>query len=152
MPSLRSAFPPVDGFCAGGPRRTPCPPGTAIASFISSLLSQTAGDAHPHSGQPAASQFSQSRQNSRTNGNPMRDPTAAALPEPEQLKCGSIEKGFIPVRFDDCEIPDFDLGAGRMLAGVQRADLFGDSNQENASRLVTAIKRILGMTWPTRRR
>ncbi len=32
---------------------------------------------------------------------------------------------LIPVRFDDCEIPDRDLGGGRTLASLQRADLFG---------------------------
>ena len=32
---------------------------------------------------------------------------------------------LIPLRFDDCDIPDFELGAGRTLASLHRADLFG---------------------------
>lgn len=34
---------------------------------------------------------------------------------------------LIPVRFDDCNIPDLELGVGRTLASIQRADLFGAS-------------------------
>ena len=33
------------------------------------------------------------------------------------------EPWLIPVRFDECEIPDRDLGGGRTLASIQRADL-----------------------------
>src|SRR5229473_3104195 len=33
---------------------------------------------------------------------------------------------LIPIRFDDCDIPALDLGGGRTLASIQRADLFGD--------------------------
>ena len=47
---------------------------------------------------------------------------------------------LIPVRFDDCEIPDLDIGGGRTLSSIQRADLFGDG----AARLVAAVTRILG--------
>jgi hypothetical protein len=39
---------------------------------------------------------------------------------------------LIPVRFDDCEIPAWDLGAGRTLADVNYIDLFGDEYAENA--------------------
>ena len=51
---------------------------------------------------------------------------------------------LIPVRFDNCEIPDRDIGAGRTLASIQRADLFGVALDEGAGRLLTAILRILG--------
>jgi hypothetical protein len=51
---------------------------------------------------------------------------------------------LIPVRFDDCDIPDFDIGGGRTLASIQRADLFGDRYGEGVARLVAAILRILG--------
>jgi|HubBroStandDraft_1064217.scaffolds.fasta_scaffold03203_8 hypothetical protein len=51
---------------------------------------------------------------------------------------------LIPVRFDDCQIPDFDLGAGRTLASVQRADLFGNQRDSQAARLVASVQRILG--------
>lgn len=51
---------------------------------------------------------------------------------------------LIPVRFDDCQIPDRDIGAGRTLTSIQRADLFGDHYAQAAQRLVAAILRILG--------
>ena len=51
---------------------------------------------------------------------------------------------LIPVRFDDCEIPDLDIGAGRTLASIQRADLFGGASDEGTGRLLAAILRILG--------
>jgi hypothetical protein len=50
---------------------------------------------------------------------------------------------LIPVRLDDCEIPDLDLGGGRSLASIQRADLFGDFYAQNLAGLVTAVQRIL---------
>jgi hypothetical protein len=50
---------------------------------------------------------------------------------------------LIPVRFDDCEVPDFDLGAGRTLASVQRVDLFGAGRDPATGRLVAAVLRML---------
>lgn len=51
---------------------------------------------------------------------------------------------LIPVRFDDCDIPEYDIGVGRSLASLQRADLFGARSDEATSRLATAVLRILG--------
>jgi hypothetical protein len=51
---------------------------------------------------------------------------------------------LIPVRFDDCDIPDLDLGGGRTLASIQRADLFGDSRDAGVARLVVTVLRVLG--------
>jgi DNA-binding beta-propeller fold protein YncE len=51
---------------------------------------------------------------------------------------------FVPVRFDECEIPDRDIGGGRTLMSIQRADLFGDRSEDGTARLVAAILRILG--------
>jgi len=51
---------------------------------------------------------------------------------------------LIPVRFDDCQIPDRDIGGGRTLASLQCTDLFGDPCHQNAQRLVQAIRRLLG--------
>jgi hypothetical protein len=48
---------------------------------------------------------------------------------------------LIPVRFDDCEIPDWDIGGGRTLRSIQRADFFGSYGPE---RIVAAVLRILG--------
>jgi hypothetical protein len=51
---------------------------------------------------------------------------------------------LIPVRFDECDIPDLDIGAGRRLGHLHCADLFGARLEGNASRLITAVLRILG--------
>jgi len=51
---------------------------------------------------------------------------------------------LLPVRFDDCVIPDWDLGGGRTLASLMAADLFGDYFDSGAGRLIEAIKRLLG--------
>lgn len=71
---------------------------------------------------------------------------------------------LIPVRFDDCEIPDIDLGGGRTLRSIQHSDLFGSGADAELARLVAAVQRILGrvttgtpagkheMSWPRRRR
>jgi TIR domain len=50
---------------------------------------------------------------------------------------------LIPVRFDDCDVPDFELGAGRTLASIHRADLFGADRELAARRLVEAVQRLL---------
>lgn len=52
---------------------------------------------------------------------------------------------LIPIRFDDCDIPDLDLGAGRRLTSLRCADLFGDRYEIESARLVQAIQRILGI-------
>ena len=51
---------------------------------------------------------------------------------------------LIPVRFDDCVIPDLEFGGGRTLASIQRADLFGDRRDAGVARLVAAVMRVLG--------
>ena len=48
------------------------------------------------------------------------------------------EPWLIPVRFDECEVPDRDLGGGRTLASIQRADLFGD-NYEAAAKAAGGV-------------
>ena len=62
----------------------------------------------------------------------------------EQLRMRSPDLPWlIPVRFDECEVPDRDIGGGRTLTSIQRADLFGDRSDEGAARLVAAVLRIL---------
>jgi hypothetical protein len=53
------------------------------------------------------------------------------------------EPWLIPVRFDDCVIPDIDIGGGRSLGSIQRADLLGHQFDEGAARLAVAVQRIL---------
>lgn len=63
----------------------------------------------------------------------------------EQLQLRRPDQPWlIPVRFDDCDIPDRDIGASRTLASIQRADLFGEQADKGADRLVAAVLRILG--------
>jgi hypothetical protein len=50
---------------------------------------------------------------------------------------------LIPVRFDDCQVPDLHIGGSRSLNDIQPADLFGDRYERNAHRLTQAIQRIL---------
>ena len=50
---------------------------------------------------------------------------------------------LIPVRLDECELPEFDLGAGRTLNSLQRVDLFGEDAEDDKIRLVSAVLRIL---------
>jgi hypothetical protein len=63
----------------------------------------------------------------------------------DQLRLRSPDTPWlIPVRLDECEIPDRDIGYGRTLRALHHADLFGDRYDEGASRLIAAIERILG--------
>jgi TIR domain len=55
---------------------------------------------------------------------------------------------LFPVRFDDCDLPDFDLGAGRTLASYQQADLFGADRDLATERLVTAVQKLLSLDPP----
>jgi hypothetical protein len=55
---------------------------------------------------------------------------------------------LIPVRFDDCEIPDLDIGGGHTLGSLQRADLFGTQIGKESARLVEAVRRILHRNQP----
>jgi TIR domain len=56
---------------------------------------------------------------------------------------------LIPVRFDNCDIPDLELGAGRTLTSIQRADLFGAHRDQATERLVAAVQRLLRQTVPS---
>ena len=48
------------------------------------------------------------------------------------------------VRFDECSIPEFDLGGGRLLdATIQRTDLFGAGKTVQTVRLSQAVARIM---------
>jgi TIR domain len=63
----------------------------------------------------------------------------------EQLRLRPLEEPWlIPVRFDDCEIPERDIGGGRTLTSIQRADLFDDHFAEGVARVLTTVLRILG--------
>jgi TIR domain len=68
----------------------------------------------------------------------------------EGLQCRRPDDPWlIPVRFDDCDIPCFDIGGGRTLASLHRADLFGDGYAREASRLVETVQRAVGHRLPS---
>jgi TIR domain len=50
---------------------------------------------------------------------------------------------LIPVRFDECDIPDRDIGGGRTLRSIQRVDLFGEGSDDSSARLVEVVQWIL---------
>ena len=52
------------------------------------------------------------------------------------------ESWLIPVRFDDCELPHYEIGPGRTLGSLQWLDLFDDSWERGANRLVKAVLNI----------
>jgi hypothetical protein len=56
---------------------------------------------------------------------------------------------LIPVRFDDCDIPDLDIGGGRTLRSIQRADLYGEEFVDQMKRLIEIAQRILGLVTAT---
>ena len=51
------------------------------------------------------------------------------------------DQWFIPVRLDDCEVPDYDLGGGRTMASLGSTDLFDDRRDEQATWLVQTVLR-----------
>ena len=55
---------------------------------------------------------------------------------------------LIPVRFDAGDVPDWDLGAGRVLSDLNYSDLFGLEHTAHVARLVTTINRLLGDKRP----
>jgi hypothetical protein len=62
----------------------------------------------------------------------------------DQLRQRSPEQPWlIPVRFDDCQIPDLDLGAGRTLSSIHRADLFGARYRQQLARLIATVQELL---------
>lgn len=53
------------------------------------------------------------------------------------------ETWLIPVRFDDCKIPDLNIGPNLSISSFQSADLFGPHEERAFDRLVAAVQRIL---------
>lgn len=53
---------------------------------------------------------------------------------------------LIPVRFDDCEVPEWELDNRRTLHDLNWSDLFGADHARNAVGLVTEIKAVFGAT------
>lgn len=73
-----------------------------------------------------------------------REELLFAIDEGRKLAPGV--RWIIPVRFDDCEIPDYDLGGGRRLTDLHRVDLFGSDQVRQLDRLIQDVDAILGGT------
>src|SRR5215831_12627275 len=57
----------------------------------------------------------------------------------EQLRLRQPDDPWlIPVRLDECNVPDLEVGADRTLASLHRVDFFGAGRDAAAGRLVTA--------------
>ena len=62
----------------------------------------------------------------------------------EQMRLRAPEKTWlIPVRFDDCRIPPYDLGPGRDLSSLNRIDLFDGAGPSHGDRLVASVLALL---------
>lgn len=67
----------------------------------------------------------------------------------EQLRLRRPDRAWlVPVRFDEVQIPDLDIGAGRTLNSLQRVDLFGENWDAGTARLVAGILRTLEARGP----
>lgn len=53
---------------------------------------------------------------------------------------------LIPVRLDDCEVPDREIGGGRTLRSLVWIDLFGPKAADQTQRLVKSVLLILGQS------
>jgi hypothetical protein len=72
---------------------------------------------------------------------------ALAVEQIRLMKPGRV--WLLPVRLDDCELPNFDLGGNRTLGSLQRIDLFGPKREANLARLVAAVMGIFGTSTTT---
>jgi hypothetical protein len=58
----------------------------------------------------------------------------------EQFRLRPPERPYIlPIRFDDCDIPDLEIGGGRTLNSLNYVDLFGRQWHASAERLLEAV-------------
>lgn len=76
----------------------------------------------------------------------MNEELTLAVDEFRQMPPGRV--WLIPVRFDGGDVPDWDLGAGRVLSDLNYSDLFGSEHTAHVARLVTAVNRLLGDKRP----
>lgn len=69
----------------------------------------------------------------------------------EQLRLRPTDLPYLlSVRFDECLIPELEIGAGRTLGSLQWVDVFGKHRQENAERLAEGVQHILSQAPTTR--
>jgi hypothetical protein len=61
----------------------------------------------------------------------------------EMLRRSPDQSWLIPVRFDACQIPSFEIGGGRTIESITSADLFGPDCAVQTEKLVRSVLRIL---------
>lgn len=72
----------------------------------------------------------------------MNEELTLAVEEFRQMPPGRV--WLIPVRFDEGDVPEWDLGAGRSLSDLNYADLLGDDRTVNTVELIATISNLLG--------
>lgn len=72
-----------------------------------------------------------------------REELLLAIEQVRQRQVG--ETWLIPVRFSDCTLPQYDLGANRTLASFTWVDLFGDRWDEGIVRLAMTVRQVLSV-------
>lgn len=78
---------------------------------------------------------------SRTKNN-MNEELHLAVEEIRKMPPG--ETWIIPIRFDEGDVPDWELGPNRSLNDINRVDLFGNSYAENIVALTSKINKLMG--------
>ena len=65
----------------------------------------------------------------------------------EEVRQRRIDQPWlIPVRLDDCQVPDRDIGGGRTMRSLVRIDLYGPKIADQTQRLVDSVLMILGQS------
>jgi hypothetical protein len=65
----------------------------------------------------------------------------------EEVRQRSIDQPWlIPVRLDDCVVPDHEIGGGRTMRSLVWIDLFGPKAADQTERLVKSVLMILGQS------
>lgn len=72
----------------------------------------------------------------------MNEEITVAVEEYRKMPPGAT--WLIPVRFDEVQIPEWDLGAGRVLGDLNYVTLFGDDHTDEVVALLTTVQRTLG--------
>ena len=87
---------------------------------------------------------------SRNHGSFMNTELSMAIEELGKRRHN--QQWFIPVRLDDCEVPDRSIGPGETLKHLQYVDLFGDKWSDGMRRILTVLMPIASPEFSTEAR
>ncbi|TQC44829.1 toll/interleukin-1 receptor domain-containing protein [Rhodococcus sp. WS4] len=87
-----------------------------------------------------------SEQSRARDSNYMNEELTLAVDEYRKLAPGKT--WLIPIRFDDGEVPEWELGAGRLISDLNYVDLFGDNHIPQAASLIATISSLMGDHGP----